>query len=81
MSPDVSPRPPFKPSPGTRVCSVIETCMTIGAAFFAYKSEWIIVVILVIGMFGMNWFVMSGLAADYAKYRDQYPEVRHPGNE
>lgn len=81
MSSDVSPRPPFRPSPGTRVCSMIESGASVGCGYLAFAGEWLLFAIVAVGMFGMGWFFMAGLSADYSKYRDQYPEVRHPGNE
>ncbi len=81
MSSDVSPRPRFKASAGTRLCSLIESAMSIGCGYLAFAGEWLLFAIVAVGMFGMGTFTFAGLMADYEKYRAELDRKEVTGNE
>jgi len=59
----------FRSSWYTKLIGWGATSFLFFSALMIFRSEWITGAICLIGAFGLSSFEMSGLAADYAKWR------------
>lgn len=70
----------FRSSAYTKVIGWLSTVFIFVSASAIYAHNWPVAIICFIGAFGLSSFEMSGLAADYGKWRQSIEQAKsEPG--
>jgi hypothetical protein len=65
----------FRSSWYTKIVGYVATAFIFVSATAIYAHNWAVSIICFVGAFGLSSFEMSGLAADYAKWRQSIEQA------